>query len=73
MSGIKHLLEELNMKDKPVYAFGDGANDIPMIEFADYGIAMANGIDEVKDIATYITTENVNGGIVNGLKHFNLI
>lgn len=73
MSGIKHLLKELKMEDKPVYAFGDGTNDLPMIKFADYGIAMGNGIDSVKDAATYVTTENVNSGIVNGLKHFDLI
>jgi len=73
MSGIKHLLKELQLEDKPVYAFGDGTNDVPMINFADYGIAMGNGIQTVKDAATYVTTENVNGGIVNGLKHFNLI
>jgi len=73
MNGIKHLLKAKNLTDKPVYAFGDGTNDLPMIEFADYGIAMGNGIDSVKDAATYVTTENVNGGIVNGLKHYNLI
>lgn len=73
MSGIKHLLKELKMEDKPVYAFGDGTNDLPMIKYADYGIAMGNGIAPVKDAATYVTTENVNGGIVNGLKHFDLI
>ena len=61
------------LTDKPVYAFGDGTNDLPMIEFADYSVAMGNGIDAVKEAATYVTTENVNGGIVNGLKHFNLI
>ena len=73
MSGIKHLLKGLDLEDKPVYAFGDGTNDLPMIEFADYGIAMGNGIAPVKEAATYVTTENVNGGIVNGLKHYNLI
>lgn len=73
MSGIKHLIKGLELEDKPVYAFGDGTNDLPMIKYADYGIAMGNGIDSVKDAATYITTENVNGGIVNGLKHYNLI
>lgn len=73
MSGIKHLIKGLALEDKPVYAFGDGTNDLPMIKYADYGIAMGNGIDSVKDAATYITTENVNGGIVNGLKHYNLI
>lgn len=73
MSGIKHLIKGLKMEDKPVYAFGDGTNDLPMIKYADYGIAMGNGIDSVKAAATYVTTENVNGGIVNGLKHYNLI
>ena len=73
MSGIKHLLTSLNLSDKPTYAFGDGTNDLAMIEFADYGIAMGNGIDSVKEAATYVTTENVDNGIVNGLKHYNLI
>lgn len=73
MTGIKHLLKGLDLEDKPVYAFGDGNNDLPMIEFADYSVAMGNGLDSVKEAATYVTTENVNGGIVNGLKHFNLI
>lgn len=73
MSGIKHLIKGLGLEDKPVYAFGDGTNDLPMIKFADYGIAMGNGISSVKAAASYITTENVNNGIVNGLKHYNLI
>ncbi|AUI70831.1 Cof-type HAD-IIB family hydrolase [Companilactobacillus alimentarius] len=73
MSGIKHLLKELHLEDKPVYAFGDGNNDLPMLEFADYSVAMGNGLETVKSIASYVTTENVNGGIVNGLKHYNLI
>lgn len=73
MSGIQHLLKALDLENKPTYAFGDGTNDLPMIKFADYSIAMGNGIDSVKDAATYVTTENVNGGIVKGLKHFDLI
>ena len=73
MHGIKHLLNGLDLENKPVYAFGDGANDVPMIEFADHGVAMANGIDEVKELAEFITTANTDNGIVNGLKHFELI
>lgn len=73
MSGIKHLLQSLALTDKPTYAFGDGTNDLAMIKMVDYGIAMGNGLDAVKEAATYVTTENINGGIVNGLKHYNLI
>ncbi|MFD1473039.1 Cof-type HAD-IIB family hydrolase [Companilactobacillus mishanensis] len=73
MHGIKHMLKGLDLEDKPVYAFGDGANDVPMIKFADHSVAMGNGIDEVKEIADFITTDNTDNGIVNGLKHFDLI
>lgn len=73
MHGIKHLLSGLNLENKPVYAFGDGANDVPMIKFADHSVAMGNGIDEVKQLADFVTTANTDNGIVNGLKHFDLI
>lgn len=73
MSGIKELLSHLNLNDKPVYAFGDSDNDYPMIKFANYGIAMGNANDSIKSIATYITSSNTDGGIIHGLKHFNLI
>ena len=73
MTGIKQLLSSLNMEDKPVYAFGDGDNDFPMIEFADYGIAMGNANDSIKGISSYVTTSNSKNGIVNGLKHYGLI
>lgn len=73
MHGIEHLLKSLDMANKPVYAFGDGANDVPMIKFADHGIAMGNGIDEVKDLAEFVTSANTDGGIIKGLKHFDLI
>ncbi|AKP68351.1 haloacid dehalogenase [Companilactobacillus ginsenosidimutans] len=73
MHGIKHMLAGLDLEDKPVYVFGDGANDVPMFKFADHAIAMGNGIDEVKELAEFITTANTDNGIVNGLKHFDLI
>ncbi len=73
MHGIKHLLKGMDLEDKPVYAFGDGANDVPMIKFADHSVAMGNGIDEVKQLAEFVTTANTDNGIVNGLKHFDLI
>lgn len=72
-TGIDALLDSIKMKDIPVYAFGDGSNDKEMLVRADYSVAMANGLDEVKEVADFVSTSNLDGGIIKGLKHFNLI
>ncbi|WP_125764509.1 Cof-type HAD-IIB family hydrolase [Companilactobacillus hulinensis] len=73
MNGIKHLLSGLELDQKPVYAFGDGPNDLSMIKEIKHSVAMGNGIDSVKEAAEYVTTANIDNGIINGLKHYNLI
>ena len=37
------------------FAFGDQLNDIPMLKEADFGVAVNNAKQAVKDIADYIT------------------
>ena len=54
-------------------AFGDGENDIDMIRYAGIGVAMGNGIKNLKSAADYITTDIDDDGIENALKHFGLI
>lgn len=72
-TGIDALINAIEAEDIPLYAFGDGANDKEMLERSDYSVAMANGRDDVKEIADYITSSNMEGGIIEGLKHYNLI
>jgi len=72
-TGIKELKILLGFEEVPVYAFGDGPNDKEMMEYADYGVAMENGVDEVKAVADYVTSSNVAGGIIEGLMKYNLI
>lgn len=71
--GIKMLADELGYDMKDVYAFGDAANDIQMIKAAGTGVAMGNGIEEIKDLADYVTDSVDNDGIYKALKHFNII
>ncbi|TAA97435.1 Cof-type HAD-IIB family hydrolase [Staphylococcus saccharolyticus] len=68
--GIKHAMEYLNIDDKYIIAFGDEDNDIEMIKFATYGIAMDNGLKELKDIADHTTYNNNNDGIGRYLNDF---
>ncbi|MBO5033150.1 MAG: HAD family hydrolase [Lachnospiraceae bacterium] len=59
-------LKELYHCDK-VVVFGDGINDIPMFEIADECYAMANAIEELKQIATAVIDSNENDGVAKWL------
>lgn len=69
---IKMIEKNLNYSIK-TYAFGDGLNDIEMLETVDEGVAMENGYDEVKQVSSYITSRCDDNGIEKGLKYFDLI
>lgn len=67
-ASLKALIESLEIKQEEVVCFGDGYNDLSMIEFAGLGVAMANAVDEVKQKADYITLSNDEEGIYECLK-----
>ncbi len=71
--GMDKIIDHLKLAEYETYAFGDGGNDKQMIKRADYGIAMGNGRDELKELADYVTTDVDKDGIYNALKHFNII
>ena len=71
--GMEHFLEYFGMDVSETMTFGDGGNDVPMLKFAEIGVAMGNANDEVKQMANYVTTSVDEDGIFNALKHFNII
>lgn len=60
-------IEKINYKD--VICFGDGANDISMFEVCGMSVAVANAIDQLKNIASGITDTNDNQGLYQYLKN----
>ncbi|MGM0124662.1 HAD superfamily hydrolase [Enterococcus sp. AZ194] len=72
-SGVAKLLEVMNLEGVPTYGFGDGPNDFALLEACDHKIAMGNAITELKEIASFVSKKNTEGGIVHALKHFDLI
>lgn len=56
---LENLANSKNITANEIIAIGDNLNDLSMLEFAKYSVAMKNGHQEVKDIARY-TTEKTN-------------
>ncbi|MFV0394149.1 MAG: HAD-IIB family hydrolase [Coprobacillaceae bacterium] len=71
--GIKKVVEYMEGDLKDVVVFGDGKNDISMMQQAAMSIAMGNALPEVKEIASYITKTNKEDGIMFACKHFGWI
>ena len=68
---VKMLCQLLNVPIENAVAVGDAANDLSMITMAGTGVAMANGTDEVKAAADYITTrDNNHDGIAEVVERF---
>lgn len=73
MAGIQKLLEHYHLNADSIMAFGDGDNDVDMLEFARIGVAMGNASQKAKKAADYITTDIDSDGISHALKYFGLV
>lgn len=62
-ASLDRLAAKLGIKQEEVMAFGDGYNDLSMIEYAGLGVAMANAVDGVKERANAVTLSNNEDGI----------
>lgn len=68
---MKTIGEIYNIKREQMIAIGDGYNDLPMIEYAGLGVAMANAPDGVKQKSDYITEQSNNcDGIAEVINKF---
>ncbi len=51
-----------------IISFGDSDNDASMFDFSGTGVAMANSMDYLKSIATYICDSNENDGVAKEIE-----
>lgn len=70
---IDKLIKHLNIPRENTYAYGDGLNDIDMLEYCQYGIAVGNAKDALKEIADEVTDDIAKDGIYNSMKKHGLI
>ena len=65
--GMEAICQHYGILQEETIAFGDGANDIEMLEWAGIGIAMGNADEGVKKHANMVTTDVDNEGIENAV------
>lgn len=71
--GIDAFREHYQIPLEHTLAFGDGGNDIPMLEHVYTGVAMGNANESLKEIADYVTSSVDDDGIMHALKHFGIL
>ncbi|MDF2670228.1 MAG: hypothetical protein K0R67_2534 [Paenibacillus sp.] len=68
--GLQWLISHLGFRPEEVAAFGDGLNDLEMIESVGIGVAMGNAIPELKDRARFVTKSLHEEGIAYAVSTF---
>lgn len=71
--GIQKLLDYLQMDKADTVAFGDGYNDLEMLESVGFGVAMGNAVEQLKEAADYVTDSVDEDGIYRAMKYLELI
>lgn len=59
---LNFLKKYLNLSNNEVMAVGDNLNDLEMLKNSGIGIAVANAYNEVKEVASYTTQNDVSHG-----------
>ena len=69
-TGIRHALEYLSLPVSQSYAFGDGDNDMEMMETVGTSLVMGNGKQALKNIADYVVPSVHEEGVARGIESY---
>ena len=69
-SGILHALEYLKIPVENSFAFGDGLNDLEMIQTVGCGCAMGNGNPKLKALAKHVVPGVHEDGVAIGIEKY---
>jgi len=62
-TGLRLVLDKLNIDPQTTIAFGDNYNDVEMLASVGWGVAVANARDEVKAVAKEIAPDHKADGV----------
>ncbi|MFG6496645.1 Cof-type HAD-IIB family hydrolase [Fictibacillus sp. UD] len=67
---LKKYAELKGISLENTMAIGDNYNDVSMLEIAGFPVAMGNAVDEIKEMAAFVTKENDESGVAFAIKRF---
>lgn len=67
-TGVKKVLEYLQIPLENSYAYGDGLNDLEMLQVVGHGVAMGNAVEELKAVADEIIGKVDEDGLALALE-----
>jgi Cof subfamily protein (haloacid dehalogenase superfamily) len=69
-SGLAFLAEHLGFAQEHTVAFGDGENDLPMLEWAAYGVAVENAHEHVLAVADLVCPPVTEEGVAQVIEAY---
>ncbi|MHC5269908.1 Cof-type HAD-IIB family hydrolase [Enterococcus sp. LJL98] len=68
---VSVIADSLDIHPKDIVAFGDEHNDVELLDYAGWGVAMKNGTEQLKGVANDITEQtNDEDGLANYLETY---
>lgn len=71
--GIDKMLELFKIDLKDTLSFGDGGNDIPMLEHTAISVCMGNATEDVRAASDYITEDVDSDGVAKALLRLGIL
>jgi Cof subfamily protein (haloacid dehalogenase superfamily) len=69
-AGLQFVAEHVGFTSEQTVAFGDGENDIELVDWAGYGVAVANAHAQVKEVADFVCPSVDEEGVAQVLEAF---
>jgi Cof subfamily protein (haloacid dehalogenase superfamily) len=69
-NALTSLCADFQVPSERVLAIGDSRNDVPMLQWAGIGVAMANALPEVRQAVRYVTADNLSDGVAQAIERF---
>lgn len=67
------VADEYGISSDEIMTFGDSLNDLTLVKNGKIGIAMGNSVPKVKEVASYVASDNDHYGVTEALVRYGLI
>lgn len=65
---MAELQRLLHVTPEETMAFGDGLNDVELLERAAYSFEMSNAFDQIKEVVQFVTKSNDEDAVLHAIK-----